>query len=153
MSGTPRVNLGAQHPSSKKALAALSTVVEQNATESGLAPLTIELIKLRTSQINGCAFCLRLHTREATLKGETAERLAILSAWRETDYFSPQERAALALAESITLVARTHVDDSDYLAFARALSDEQLSAVAWLCTVMNAFNRVAITSRNMVSPE
>lgn len=146
-----RVDIGKQHPASYKALIALSTTAEQSAAEAGLDPLLLELIKLRTSQINGCAFCLRMHTRDALKKGENPDRLAVLPGWEETGYFTETERAALRLAEAVTRVFDGHVSDAEYSAAAAALTDEQVSAIAWLTTVMNAFNRVAITSRYTVA--
>ncbi|MGW8949132.1 carboxymuconolactone decarboxylase family protein [Streptomyces sp. NPDC055709] len=148
---TQRVNIGKQDPTSYKALIALSAAVEKSTAEAGLDPLLLELLKIRISQINGCSYCLRMHTRDALKKGENPDRLAVLPSWGETGYFSDTERAALRLAESITLVADGHVSDADYAAAAAVLPEEQVSAVAWLSTVMNAFNRVAITSRYTVA--
>ncbi len=153
MASTPRVNLGTAHPSAYKALIALSSTVDAAAAEAGLDARLVDLVKLRVSQINGCAFCCRMHTADALAAGEAAERIAVLPAWRETSYFSAAERAALELAESVTLVAGTHVDDEAYAAAAGALAPEQVSAAAWVATVMNAFNRVAITSRYAVGPQ
>jgi alkylhydroperoxidase family enzyme len=93
-----------------------------------------------------------MHMRVALDGGETVERLAVLPAWRETQFFSEQERAALALAEAVTLVADGHVPDDIYASVAKTLSDAQVSAVTWLAIVMNAWNRVAITSRHPVGP-
>ncbi|MFT4279954.1 carboxymuconolactone decarboxylase family protein [Microbacterium sp.] len=152
MTHETRVNLGTQHPTSYKALIALSSAAEQNAAAAGLDALLVELVKLRTSQINGCAFCLRLHTRDALTRGETPDRLAVLSAWRETAYFSDRERAALALVESLTLIADTHAADGDEATAREVLSADEHAAIAWLTIVMNAFNRVAITSRYDVAP-
>lgn len=151
MSSTQRVDLSTQHPSAYKALIALATEVADTATASGVEPRAVELVKIRTSQINGCAFCLRMHTREALERGEQADRIAVLPGWAETDYFSEPERAALRLTEAITLVADGHVDDEAYRTAAAALTDPQISAIAWLVTVMNAFNRVAITSRYRIA--
>ncbi|MGW1541904.1 carboxymuconolactone decarboxylase family protein [Streptomyces sp. NPDC002309] len=147
MTDNQRVNIGKQHPAPYKALLALSTEAESAAAAAGLDPLLVELLKIRTSQINGCAFCLRMHTRDSLKKGENPDRIAVLPAWAETDYFSDTDRAALLLTESITGVADGHVSDEDYEAAAAVLTAEQVSAVAWLATVMNAFNRVAVTSR------
>lgn len=146
-----RINIGTQHPATYQALLALGSLADANATSTGLDPLLVELVRIRTSQINGCAFCLRLHTRDALRKGETPERLAVLSAWTETGYFSATECAALRLTEAIANVSTGQVSDEDYAAVATALTDDQISAVAWLSTVMNAFNRVAIISRYPVS--
>jgi AhpD family alkylhydroperoxidase len=115
---------------------------------AGVDPLLVELVKIRVSQLNGCAFCLRMHTRDSLAKGETADRLAVLAAWWESQYFTDQERAALALAEQVTALTvperRTWDDGS--------LDDAQVSAISWLATVMNAWNRVAITSHYPVAP-
>jgi AhpD family alkylhydroperoxidase len=151
MTGGQRVNIGKQHPASYKALLALFAAAEEAAAEAGLDPLLVELVKIRTSQINGCAFCLRMHTRDALKKGENPDRIAVLPGWEETGYFSGAERAALRLTEAVTRVSQGHVSDEDYEAAAAVLSADQVSALAWLATVMNAFNRVAITSRYTVA--
>lgn len=145
---TPRrVNIGQQHPAAYKTLTVLSSEVEKATAAAGLDPLLVELLRIRTSQINGCAFCLRMHTRDALTKGENPDRIAVLPAWEETGYFSDTDRAALRLTEAITRVLDGHVSDEDFNAAAAVLTADQVSAVAWLVTVMNAFNRVAITSR------
>ncbi|MGW3247923.1 carboxymuconolactone decarboxylase family protein [Streptomyces sp. NPDC001070] len=151
MTEQQRVNIGKQHPASYQALLGLSSAVEESTTAAGLDPLLVELLKIRTSQINGCAFCLKMHTRDALKKGENPDRIAVLPAWAETGYFSETDRAALRLTEAIAHVSQGHVSDEDYNAAAAVLSPEQISAVAWLATVMNAFNRVAITSRYPVA--
>ncbi|MFB9569273.1 carboxymuconolactone decarboxylase family protein [Saccharopolyspora hordei] len=147
MTNAQRVNVGKQHPAAYKALIALSREAEEAATRAGLDPLLVELVKIRTSQINGCAFCLRMHTRDALQKGESPDRIAVLPGWEEAGCFSETDRAALRLAEAITRVSDGHVSDADHGAAAAALTADQLSAVTWLATVMNAFNRIAITSR------
>ncbi|MDX3234382.1 carboxymuconolactone decarboxylase family protein [Streptomyces sp. ME03-5709C] len=147
MSTTPRVNIGEQHPAAYKGLIALSSEVGKAAAAAGLDPLLVELLRIRTSQINGCAFCLRMHTRDALAKGENPDRIAVLPAWAESDYFSETDRAALRLTEAVTRVPDGHVSDREYDAAAAVLTADQVSAVAWLATVMNGFNRVAITSR------
>lgn len=151
MTNTQRVNIGQQHPGAYRALRALSAEVENDAAAAGLDPLLIELLRIRTSQINGCAFCLRMHTRDALKKGEDPDRIALLPAWRETGYFSETDRAALRLTEAVTRVQDGHVSDEDYTAAAATLTPDQISAVTWLATVMNAFNRVAISSRYLVT--
>ncbi|QRP49189.1 carboxymuconolactone decarboxylase family protein [Amycolatopsis sp. FDAARGOS 1241] len=151
MTNTQRVSIDKQHPAAYQALIALSIEVENSATAAGLDPLLVELLRVRTSQINGCAFCLRMHTGDALKKGENPDRIAVLPAWEETGYFSDTERAALRLTEAIARVSDGHVRDEDYNAAAAELTEDQISAVAWLATVMNAFNRVAITSRYHVA--
>ncbi|MCW4351993.1 carboxymuconolactone decarboxylase family protein [Hoyosella sp. YIM 151337] len=142
------VNLAKQHPSAYKALTALSDEANIAIEQSGLSPLLAELVRIRVSQLNGCAFCLRMHTRDALEKGESTDRLAVLSAWWESQYFTATERAALALAEQVTKLAvpeRRTWDDG-------TLTELQTSAVSWLATVMNAWNRVAITGHYPVHP-
>jgi AhpD family alkylhydroperoxidase len=147
-----RVHLRDGSPATFKALLALNEQAALLAAEAELDGLLVELIKIRVSQLNGCAFCLRMHTRDAVKAGETPERLAVLPTWRETDYFSAHERAALELSEAITFIAGEHVPDSVYAAAASHLSDAQIAAVSWLAIVMNTFNRVAIASRYVVGP-
>ncbi|GHF35152.1 alkyl hydroperoxide reductase AhpD [Streptomyces mashuensis] len=150
MNAPQRVNIGKQHPAAYKALIALWSEVEGAAAAAGLDPLLVELLKIRVSQINGCAFCLRMHTRDALKKGENPDRIAVLPGWQETGYFSEPERAALRLTEAVTRVSDGHVSDADYDAAAAVLTADQVSAIAWIATLMNAFNRVAITSRYAV---
>ncbi|MFD6134349.1 carboxymuconolactone decarboxylase family protein [Isoptericola sp. NPDC060257] len=136
------INLGKTHPAAYKSLLALDGEAAAACTAAGLDPLLVELVKLRVSQLNGCAFCLRMHTRDALAQGESTDRLAVLAAWWESQYFTAAERAALALAEQVTRldVPERPQPDRD------TLTDEQAGAVGWLAVVMNAWNRVAITS-------
>ena len=151
MAAQVRINIGKQDPASYRALIALAGLAEESAASAGLDPLLVELVKIRTSQINGCAFCLRLHTRDAIRKGEAPDRIAVLSAWEETGYFTEMEQAVLRLTEAIALIADGRVSDTIYSAVTTVLTDDQVSATAWLSTVINAFNRVAITSRYPVA--
>lgn len=151
MTSTQRVPVNTQHPAAYKALLTLSAEVTSAAAAAGLDPLLVELLKIRTSAINGCAFCLRMHTRDALELGENPDRIAVLPGWDETGYFSATDRAALRLTDAVTRVSDGHVSDEDYDAAAAVLTEDQISAVTWLATVMNAFNRVAITSRYRVA--
>lgn len=142
------VNLSKQHPANYRSLATLDKEVGAAVAEAGLDPLLAELVKIRISQLNGCAFCLRMHTRDALAKGETTDRLAVVAAWWESQYFTSQEQAALALAEEVTSLTgpgRRPWDDG-------SLTPEQISAISWLAIVMNAWNRVAVTSHYPVAP-
>ncbi|MDO5684190.1 MAG: carboxymuconolactone decarboxylase family protein [Propionibacteriaceae bacterium] len=145
---TDVVNIAKQHPDTYQALVALDGAAGSAAKAAGLDPKLIELVKIRISQLNGCAFCLRMHTRDAIALGESTDRLAVVAAWWESQYFSAEERAALALAEQVTELAvpepRTWDDGS--------LTAEQESAITWLSVVMNAWNRVAILSHYPVGP-
>ncbi len=140
-----RPNLGKLDPASYQALLKLSQTADASALEAGIAPLTIELVKIRTSQLNGCAFCLRMHTRDALAKGEDPDRIAVLPAFRESQYFSPAEIAALEIAESLALISQAPIQDP-------ALDERQAAAIAWVATVMNTWNRVAVFSGYPVGP-
>ncbi|GAB2537599.1 carboxymuconolactone decarboxylase family protein [Brachybacterium huguangmaarense] len=149
-----RIDIAARHERTARRMNALSEAAAADAASSGLDQRLVELVRIRVSQINGCAYCLRMHTADALAAGEDPDRLAVLPAWRETtDLFDPAARAALALAEAITEVADSRVDDAVYDAAAAVLIEDQVSAIAWLAIVMNAWNRLAITSRYLVTPE
>jgi AhpD family alkylhydroperoxidase len=124
--------------------------VREAAESAGLDEKTVELLRVRVSQLNGCAYCLDLHIREAMEAGETVQRLAVLQAWRETALFTEKERAALALAESITELPGHSVQGHEEAHAREYLSEEEFSAVSWLAITMNAFNRVSITSHHPV---
>lgn len=142
------VNLSKNDPAVYQQLEAMSKAAETAAIESGLDAKLIELIRLRVSQINGCAFCCRLHARDAVNAGESADRLAVLAAWWESQYFSETERAALALAEEVNeLSGMSGADEANDV-----LSGAQVSAISWLAIVMGAWNRVAIRSGYRVAP-
>ncbi|MFF5790937.1 carboxymuconolactone decarboxylase family protein [Paeniglutamicibacter sp. NPDC012692] len=147
-----RVNLSKSDPAAYAALLAMNKAASEAAQAADLDPKLCELIKIRASQLNGCSYCLRMHTRDALKLGESSDRLAVLPAWRESEYFSAVERAALALSESITLVSVDQVPRDTYTMAASVLTDAQVSAVAWLSAAINMFNRVAITSRYPVTP-
>jgi len=116
---------------------------------SGLAPLLLDLVYLRVSQINGCAFCLDMHTRELLSKGEPVEKLALLQAWREAGtMFDARERAALAWAESVTRVAETGVPDEHYAAAREIFSERELVDLTFAIGLMNTYNRMAISFRS-----
>ncbi|WP_125610382.1 carboxymuconolactone decarboxylase family protein [Specibacter cremeus] len=146
------VNISTQDPAAYQALLELNKAATASAVAAGIDILLVELVKIRASQLNGCAFCLRMHVRDALRHGETPDRLAVLPAWRESGYFSDKERAALELAEWATAVGSTRVEDEQYARLGDALSAAEFSAVAWLATVINAFNRVAVLSRYEVAP-
>ncbi len=116
---TMRLNYGVAAPEAVKALMALEDTVKS----MGLEPKLIHLIKLRASQINGCAYCINMHNQEARADGETQQRLDLLSVWRETNFFDEREKAALAWTEAVTLIAETNAPDAEYDALA-AVFDE-----------------------------
>lgn len=143
------VNIGKAFPDTYEAMASFSGIAEKAAADAGLDPLVIELVKIRVSQLNGCGYCLRAHCRDALSHGESADRLAVLAAWWETQLFSPLEQAALTLAEQITRISETHWSAGSTTDLS-ALDDPQIAAVEWLAIVMNAWNRVAISSHYKV---
>lgn len=147
---TEHVFLDKQHPGVWRALNGLGLKARDAAAEAGIDRTTIELLNVRVSQVNGCAYCLDMHVRDAIEGGESPQRLAVLPAWRETSLFTGKERAALTLAESLTELPE-HARRGREEAYARQhLSGEEFSAVSWLVISMNAFNRVSIASHHPV---
>jgi len=143
-----RIQLGGGTSDLYKQLLALHTMVEKAAADAGLDQRLIELVKIRASMLNGCAFCLDMHARDARKLGETERRIFLLGAWRETDLYSAQERAALALTEAMTGLSQAQdVPDEVYEQATGVFTEEQYRAVAWAIIVINAFNRLAVTSR------
>ena len=132
-------------PTGAKALGTLYGYVAQ----SGLSPLLVDLVYLRVSQINNCAFCLDMHARDLLKKGVSVEKLALLQAWREaTDLFDAREQAALAWAESVTRVADTGVPDTDFEAALDVFNERELVDLTLAIGLMNTYNRMAISFRN-----
>jgi AhpD family alkylhydroperoxidase len=113
---------------------------------SGLEPSLLELVKMRASQLNGCAFCLDMHSKDARAEGETEQRLYALSAWRETPFFTDRERAALAFTEDVTRIADTHVADDTVADAATHFTPEELGALLFAVIEIYAWNRLAITT-------
>lgn len=139
----PRLNFYRANPDAMTALGAL----EQRIAKSGLERPLVELVRLRASQINGCAFCLDLHSADALKAGEQPRRLSTLSAWQETPFFSDRERAALAWTEAVTRVADTHVPDATWEAIRPHFTPEEVVDLTLLVTAINAWNRFAIAFR------
>lgn len=132
------VNISKTHPAAYQAMIELDRRAVEAATESGLTPRLIELVKIRASQLNGCAFCLRMHTEDAMKHGESWERLAVVAAWWESQYFTGQEQAALQLAEQVTLVSDHGRLAERGVAVEEHLTEAQVSAVTWLTIVINS---------------
>lgn len=114
---------------------------------SGLEPGLLELVRLRASQINGCAYCIDMHTKDARAAGETEQRLYALSVWEETPFYSERERAALAWTEALTLVADVHVSDELYESVRRHFSEKEVAYLTLAIVTINAWNRLAIGFR------
>ena len=139
----PRLNPYQAAPDAMKAVAALETYVKGSGLEASL----IELIKMRASQINGCAYCLDMHARDARANGESEQRLYLLDAWRESPLYSDRERAALAWTEAVTLGSQTRVPDEVYEEARRHFSEEELVTLTVAVAAINAWNRIAISFR------
>ncbi|HZR42515.1 MAG TPA: carboxymuconolactone decarboxylase family protein [Ktedonobacteraceae bacterium] len=122
--------------------------LEQYVRNSGLEPSLLELVKIRASQINGCAFCIDMHTKDARAAGESEQRIYLLSAWREAPFYSERERAALEWAEALTLIAENHVPDEIFERVKPHFSDEELVNLSLAITTINAWNRLAIGFRS-----
>jgi AhpD family alkylhydroperoxidase len=110
-------------------------------------PRLRELVRVRASQLNGCAYCIDMHTKDARAIGETEQRLYALPAWAETPYFTSRERAALAFTEAVTLLAGEHVPASDYAAVAAEFSPDEVGALLSLIVTINAWNAIAVATR------
>ncbi|NEZ64137.1 carboxymuconolactone decarboxylase family protein [Leptolyngbyaceae cyanobacterium CCMR0082] len=121
--------------------------VENYVRKSDLDNFLVELVKTRASQINGCAFCIDMHTKDARHAGETEQRLYALSAWQETPFFTPQERAALALTEAVTLIGENGVTDAVYEEVNRHFTPEQIANLLMAIVAINAWNRLSITTQ------
>ena len=121
--------------------------VEKYVMDSGLEHSLLELIKTRVSQINGCAYCIDMHTKDARAAGETEQRLYGLSAWHEAPFYTDRERAALEWAEVVTLIAETHASDDDYDAVREHFSEEELVKLTMAIIAINGWNRLAISFR------
>ncbi|RKP51907.1 carboxymuconolactone decarboxylase family protein [Pararobbsia silviterrae] len=140
-----RLNFYKASPAAIQAMRELEAAIEKSTIEKPLA----ELVRLRASQINGCAFCVDMHTSDARKGGETDRRLATVVTWRETPFFTDRERAALEWTEALTLVASTHVPDSVWEAVKPHLTETELVDLTLLISAINGWNRFAIGFRLM----
>lgn len=122
--------------------------MENACKASGLDHTLYELVKTRASQINGCAYCLHMHTTDARKAGESEMRLYLLSAWRESSLYTPSERAALAWTESLTLISQTGAPDADYEALKAHFSEHEIVALTMLIVTINSWNRLAVGFRS-----
>jgi AhpD family alkylhydroperoxidase len=123
--------------------------IEDYVHSTGLESSLLELVKTRASQLNGCAYCLDMHTKDARARGETEQRLYGLSAWRETPFYSERERAALAWTEALTLISEDHVPDDVYESVRESFSEEELVNLSMAVIAINGWNRLAISFRSV----
>ena len=140
-----RLNYAAVAPNAFKVMLEMEKYVEG----SGLERSLYELAKTRASQINGCAYCLDMHTKDARLEGETEQRLYALSAWRETPFYTERERAALAWTEALTLISQNEVSDELYEATRSHFSEKEIMALTMAIVAINGWNRLAISFRKL----
>ena len=139
---TPRLNFMTKKHAGLEALVAVETWLAKS-----FDPKLLTLVKVRVSQMNGCAYCLHLHRHEALKLGESEDRLLLLDAWHESQLYTPRERAALAWAESLTRIAKTHAPDAVYEEARSVFSEEELLNLSIGIAMINAWNRLAIGFR------
>jgi AhpD family alkylhydroperoxidase len=142
----PRINYSTVSPDAVRAQMALETYVRHSSLE---APL-VELIKLRASYLNGCAYCVDMHTKDARLAGETEQRLYAVGVWHETPFFTPRERAALAYTDAATLIAGRGISDELYDSVREHFSEREMLDLVMAVIAINGWNRLAITCRTPV---
>ncbi|GGH47728.1 carboxymuconolactone decarboxylase family protein [Microbacterium album] len=147
-----RVHLSKSEPEAYKSLDAFSRTVGGIARENGIDERLKELVLLHCSQLNGCAYCTRVHTDRAVAAGLSADELTQVPVWRESGVFTERERAALELAEAFTFIHRGGVPDDVYERAGAVLSEKEYLGISWLCVSINAFNRVVIAGRYPVPP-
>jgi len=140
----PRLNPATVAPGAYRAVSGVEDYIQKCGLERGL----IELVKMRASQINGCAFCLDMHSKDARRNGETEQRLYLLDAWRESPIYTPRERAALAWTEAVTRIAETHAPDDVYDELRRHFSEVETVNLTTLVGLINMWNRLAIGFRS-----
>lgn len=138
-----RFLMGKVYPKAYQAVVNLNDVVSNSSIDKSLQ----ELIKIRVSQINGCAYCIDLHTKDARKKGETEQRIYALSAWKESNFFTEKEKSVLALTEAITLINKEQVPDDIYNEVEKHFNKEEIAQLIMSIITINAFNRIAISTR------
>jgi AhpD family alkylhydroperoxidase len=139
----PRLNYRQVSPDALKAMLGLQAYVAKSGIEHSL----LELVKMRASQINGCAYCLDMHSKDARAAGETEQRLYVLDAWRETGFYSDRERAALAWTEALTLISQTHAPDDVFEEVRGQFSEREIVDLTLAIVAINGWNRLAIGFR------
>ena len=140
---TPRMNIFQVAPDGSKAMLAVEASIEKSGIEHGL----LELVRLRASQINGCAFCVYMHVKDATKHGESDMRIHMLDGWRDSPLFTDRERAALNWTESLTRIAKTYAPDEDYALLQSQFNETEIAYLTLLIGAINLWNRVQISLR------
>ena len=147
-----RVHLSRSEPEAYKTLEAFTKAVHGIAKANGIDARLKEFVMLHVSQLNGCAFCVRIHVDRAITAGVTIDEIGQLPTWRDSGVFSERERAGLELAEAFTFIHRGGIPDDVYNRVGGVLSEKEYVALSWICVSINAFNRVAIAGRYPVPP-
>lgn len=142
-----RVNIFQTQPEAYKAMFGL----EQYIASTSLTSTHKELIKIRASQINGCAFCINMHTADARKQGETEQRIYLLNAWKETTLFTEEERVILKMTEEITLIQKNHLSDATYAKAKNLFTEDYIGNIIMMITIINAWNRIAIATELAVN--
>ena len=142
-----RLDFDSFAPGFARAMSHLDKAATKELDQAEVDPRLRELIRIRASQLNGCAYCIDMHTKDARAIGETEQRIYALSAWRETPFFTDRERAALAFTETVTMLADTHVPDHAYAALAAEYSEQEIAALISLIVTINAWNAVGVATR------
>lgn len=142
----PRLDAQKASPASYNAMLSMAMLLRKT---SKVEPALVELVKMRASQLNGCAFCIDMHSKDARAGGESEQRLYALNAWRETPFFTERERAALAWTEAVTIVSNGHVPDAVYEEAKQHFSEEELVNLTMQVVAINGWNRLAIAFRTV----
>ena len=143
----PRLDFDGLAPATARALSHLDTAVTKDLDAADIDRRLRELVRIRASQLNGCAYCIDMHTKDARAVGETEQRIYALPAWRETPFFSDRERAALSFTESVTRLSETHVPTSAYEEVAAEFRPAEVAALLGLIMVINAWNTIGVATR------
>ena len=143
---SPRIDYAIVFPAGARAMVGLQRAIDG----AGLEPLLLELVKMRASQINGCAYCLDMHSKDARALGESEQRLHLLAAWREASCYDARERVALAWCEELTLIWKQGAPDAVYEELARTFAPAEIVALTLAIVAINGWNRLAISMRTLV---
>jgi len=144
---TRRLDLDGVAPAFVRAVSALDDAAEAEADRAGIEKVLRELVRLRASQLNGCSYCVDLHSRDALDAGEHVHRLYAVAVWRESNFFTARERAAFALVDDVTRLSETHVPDETWAVASAAFTDDELAALLALVVSVNAWNELAVSTR------
>jgi AhpD family alkylhydroperoxidase len=145
-----RLDFDTRAPGFSRAMGRLDAAATEELDKVDFDPRLRELVRIRASQLNGCAYCIDMHTKDARAIGETEQRLYALPAWKETPFFTDRERAALAFTEAVTLVAQNHVPSESYDAVAAHFTPDEIAALVSLIVAINAWNAISVSTRAWV---